>query len=174
MHTESVGTTARCYDKESVGRPKGGGAGTLSHGNMPLRNTAVTQPWSATQAPPTPKSPPREREQTPPREREQTPPIPPMPQASRSHRLVLEEGGKTYLSGVREIVHFDEQSVWLALIDRRLAIDGENLSIEGFCRESGEVTVNGYVTALNYYDDRRGGHNSRKGGLLGRWFSHEE
>lgn len=103
--------------------------------------------------------------------RAEIPNVRPNDGAKKAHRLVLEENGKAYLSGVREILRFDEQSVFLELTDRRLSIDGENLKIEGFCRESGEVTVDGKVSALCYYDDRRGIAERRKNGIFGKWFS---
>ncbi len=81
-----------------------------------------------------------------------------------AHNIILEDRKKLVLSGVSDVVSFDEISVVLETLKGRLNINGSNLHIHTLCLEDGNVTIEGNVDELMYEDSEQ---NKRKG-LFGR------
>lgn len=81
-----------------------------------------------------------------------------------AHNIILEDRKKLVLSGVSDVVSFDDISVVLETLKGRLNINGSNLHIQTLCLEDGNVTIEGNVDELMYEDSEQ---NKRKG-LFGR------
>lgn len=85
-------------------------------------------------------------------------------QPSLPHRLVLDERAHLEVSGVREIVRFDEHAVVLRTVQGMLQVQGEDLKLKTLLPDGGRVTVDGTVSAIAYAPDRAVGFFRR---LLG-------
>ena len=72
---------------------------------------------------------------------------------SKKHTLVLESRSKLDISAVDDVISFDEGLVSLAVGENILNISGEGLTIKNLSLENGELTVNGNITAMVYFDD---------------------
>lgn len=68
------------------------------------------------------------------------------------------------LTGIDEVISFDENTVTLDCGGTVLAVSGENLSIVRLSLESGQVGITGRIDAVVYTDEK-----PRKG-LFSRWF----
>lgn len=63
----------------------------------------------------------------------------------RPHRLTLDERQKLSVSGVEEVVSFDEESVAVRTVKGLLLIRGSGLRVDQLEKTSGELTVSGTV-----------------------------
>ena len=57
------------------------------------------------------------------------------------------------ITAVDDVVSFDETLVSLSVGETLLNISGEDLSIKNLSLENGEITINGKITAIVYFDD---------------------
>lgn len=79
-------------------------------------------------------------------------------------RLCLEGRRLLRVTGVKEVLRFDESAVVLRTGDRLLVVRGQGLALRQLTPEAGRVELRGLVEALSY---EQGG---RPGGLLRRLF----
>jgi sporulation protein YabP len=70
------------------------------------------------------------------------------------HKLTLNERSHLSMTGVTEVVGFDEESVVLHTALGVLEVQGENLKLKNFSPEGGQVIIDGLVTSL-YYEQPR-------------------
>ena len=76
---------------------------------------------------------------------------------NKPHNLILENRKKLSISGVTDVDSFDEKTVILYTPMGELTVQGKNLHVNGLDVETGEMSVEGDIWALNYGDkDRRG------------------
>lgn len=73
------------------------------------------------------------------------------------HKLTLNERSKLTMTGVTEVVSFDEDAVVLRTGFGTLVIQGKQLSLKTLSPEGGQVTVTGTVSALIYEQNRPAG-----------------
>lgn len=66
------------------------------------------------------------------------------------HNIVIEQCKNVHITGVTEVKAFDEETVVLDTVKGGLTIKGENLSIDGFSLESGDLQMQGDIYALIY------------------------
>ena len=85
--------------------------------------------------------------------------------------LVLENRGKLSISGVLDVLSFDDQIVIVETELGLLTIKGENLRINKLSIDTSEVIVEGEISGLNYSEKDM---ESKSGGILGRIFKWEE
>ena len=78
------------------------------------------------------------------------------------HNLVLQGRKELNMTGVKEVKAFDEETVVLDTSKGVLTIKGDNLAIESFSTESGDLKLTGDIWALVYSVD----HGSK--GMLRR------
>ena len=81
------------------------------------------------------------------------------------HRLTLEDRRQLSLTGVTEVDSFDENAVLLRTNRGPVTVRGEGLQLKGLNEESGQVRVEGTVTAILYEQTRSEGGFLRR--LLG-------
>ncbi len=75
-------------------------------------------------------------------------------QISRApHKLTMEERGRLWMTGVEEVESFDEGEVAVRTSMGLLCVRGEGLRVDKLEKTSGELTVSGKVTGLDYADD---------------------
>ena len=73
-------------------------------------------------------------------------------QIGRKHTLYLHERKTLTLTGVNEVTGFDEGGAVLATGAGELRIEGEELKVLRFDRETGELAVCGLVRGIYYAD----------------------
>lgn len=82
------------------------------------------------------------------------------------HNAILQDRSKLMLTGVTDVESFDEKKVELYTQLGQLVIRGSELHVNEMSLESGELTVEGEISALVYGDKDR----TRKPTLLGKLF----
>ena len=80
------------------------------------------------------------------------------------HKLTLNERKKLTMTGVTEVVSFEEDAVILKTALGTLVIQGRDLQLKTLSLEGGQVDVEGTVSALVYEEPKR------SGGVLHRLF----
>ena len=79
------------------------------------------------------------------------------PQMAFAHKLTLNQRNNLTMTGVTEVVSFDENAVVVQTDLGRLLIQGQELKLKTLSPEVGLVEVNGNVCALIYEEPKRGG-----------------
>lgn len=78
-----------------------------------------------------------------------------MEQTSGKHNAILENRSKLMLSGVTDVDSFDEQQILLFTELGELTVKGEDLHINEMSVESGNLSVEGDISAIVYGDKDR-------------------
>ena len=73
------------------------------------------------------------------------------------HQLSLTERKKLTMTGVTEVVSFDETAVVLETSLGNLIVQGQGLQLKTLSVDGGQVAVEGHVSALLYEEPRQGG-----------------
>ena len=73
------------------------------------------------------------------------------------HKLTLDERKSLTMTGVTEVVSFDEDSVLLRTALGTLLVQGQQLQLKTLTLEGGNVAVEGRISALTYEEPRQGG-----------------
>ena len=80
------------------------------------------------------------------------------------HRLTLNERRQLTMTGVTEVVSFDDSTVVLHTELGTLSVHGQQLQLKTLSVEGGQIAVEGSVTAMIYEEPKN------RTGLLGRLF----
>ena len=78
------------------------------------------------------------------------------------HRLILDERRHLEVTGVKEVLRFDETQVLLRTMKGLLGLQGEGLRLQTLNPEGGRVVVDGTVNTISYLGE------GTKGGILKR------
>ena len=73
------------------------------------------------------------------------------------HALTLDQRKKLTMTGVTEVVSFDDASVLLRTGLGTLMIQGRELQLKALAPEGGSVAVEGQICALSYEEPRQSG-----------------
>lgn len=84
-----------------------------------------------------------------------------MEEAHQPHVLQLKERKNLTMSGVTEVVSFDETAVILQTAQGTLTVQGRDLQLKTLSLEGGQVAVEGSVSALIYEEPRSGSWRQR-------------
>ena len=74
-----------------------------------------------------------------------------------THKLSLLDRKKLTMTGVEEVVSFDDTAVVLSTCLGRLTVQGQDLHLKTLTLEGGQVDVDGSISALTYEEPREGG-----------------
>lgn len=74
-----------------------------------------------------------------------------------AHRLTLNERKMLTMTGVTEVLSFDENAIALRTDLGILQIHGRELQLKALSQEAGNMVVEGTVSALVYEEPRQGG-----------------
>lgn len=77
------------------------------------------------------------------------------------HNLTLTERKSMTMTGVTEVIRFDECSVLLRTALGTLLVQGQDLQLKQLTLDGGNVAVDGQISALSYEEPRQGGWLSR-------------
>ena len=85
-----------------------------------------------------------------------------------NHSVQIDNREKMTITDIREIDSFDEEEIRASLRQGAMVIRGEDLHINKFSVESGELFVEGSIYALTYSDEsmKKGG----SGGFFSKMF----
>lgn len=76
--------------------------------------------------------------------------------------IIIEDRKKLTLTGIKDVITFDEETIILNSVLGKMTIKGSSLHILNFDTESGELVADGKLIALVYTsDERNGGFISR-------------
>ena len=67
-----------------------------------------------------------------------------------SHRLMLDNRKEASVTGVKDMISFDEKEILLQTADGRLQIRGSGLHVKGLNLEKGEAALAGHVDSIVY------------------------
>lgn len=81
------------------------------------------------------------------------------------HKLTLNERSSLSVTGVNEVITFDDHAVVMATQLGTLSVHGEGLQLKTLSTEGGQVAVDGQVSAIIYEEPRPTGLFKR---MLGR------
>ena len=78
-----------------------------------------------------------------------------MAQEQLPHRLTLSDRKALTMTGVTEVVRFEDTAVVLRTVQGDLMIHGQELKLKTLSLDGGQVAVDGTVTALVYEEPRQ-------------------
>ena len=76
---------------------------------------------------------------------------------SLNHSIIVENRNKFTLSGIEDVISFDEETVVTKSVSGKLLIKGENLHINNFDNNSFELSGNGKIHAIVYTSENING-----------------
>ena len=79
-----------------------------------------------------------------------------MEQSQMPHSMQLKERRNLTMSGVTEVVSFEETSVVLQTSLGTLIVQGQGLQLKTLSLDGGQVAVDGTISALVYEEPRQG------------------
>ena len=77
------------------------------------------------------------------------------------HKLTLNERKNLTMTGVTEVVSFDENAIVVHTALGTLIVQGKDLSLKTLSLDGGQVAVDGQIAALIYEEPRAGGFMRR-------------
>ena len=78
-----------------------------------------------------------------------------MAEEARSHTLQLRERKQLTMTGVSEVVSFEETAVVLQTSLGLLIVQGSGLQLKNLTLDGGQVAITGTIGALNYQEPRK-------------------
>ncbi len=75
--------------------------------------------------------------------------------AEKNHTLILENRQRAALTGISEVLAFDENQVVLLTEGGEIALTGEGLHVTRLMLEEGQLTVDGKLDGIIYTQRRR-------------------
>lgn len=84
-----------------------------------------------------------------------------------TQNLILENKEKLTITGVRDVLSFDDQIVILDTELGMLTVKGENIKINKLSIDSGDVILEGEINNLNYSKDN---FDKKQSSLIGKIF----
>ena len=84
---------------------------------------------------------------------------------STIQNVILENRNKLNISGIKEVISFDDETLLLDTSLGKMTVKGENIHIESFNTESGDLSAKGKFYAVVYMSDTK-----QSGGFLSRIF----
>ena len=84
----------------------------------------------------------------------------------QAHELLMKERKKISLTGVTEVLSFDDTAVVLKTVCGELTVEGGGLRISSLDTAHGTLEINGNIQAFSYFDKNKEGRK----GIIGRMF----
>ena len=88
-------------------------------------------------------------------------------QKEKEHKLVLDRREKATVTGVKDVISFDEKEILLQTEFGKMTVKGEGLHVKRLTLEKGEAELEGQVNGLLY---SAVGSVEEEGGFLNRLF----
>lgn len=68
------------------------------------------------------------------------------------HDVIIKSRNRLEMSGVSDVISYDENEILVVTDETSLSIEGENLKIEKFDSEKEDLTVNGLINGIFYFN----------------------
>ena len=88
-------------------------------------------------------------------------------QKEKEHKLVLDRREKATVTGVKDVISFDEKEILLQTEFGKMTVKGEGLHVKRLTLEKGEAELEGQVNGILY---SAVGSVEEEGGFLNRLF----
>ena len=85
------------------------------------------------------------------------------------HRIVMEKRENIEITGVLDVISFDEETIIVDTEMGVLIMRGAGLHVNKLSLEAGELEVDGEIVSLNY-EDQTGYKKGKAGSLFGKMF----
>ncbi len=95
----------------------------------------------------------------------QTKPLSPPELAETQQIVTLTDRRRLSVSGITEVIRFDDTTAAFDTVQGRLTVRGENLRVERLDVDAGNLILKGTISALGYT-----GNNAEKSGVFGKIF----
>lgn len=82
-------------------------------------------------------------------------------------KLVMQDRRKVELTGVTEVISFDNKEIMLETVEGMLRFGGEDLHVKRLTLERGEIVLEGRVQEISYHESAK---DKTAGSILGRLF----
>lgn len=82
-----------------------------------------------------------------------------------SQNVIIENRKKLDISGVKDVLEFDDETILLVSQLGKITIKGETIHITAFNNETGDLTATGKIHAVVYMTDEK-----NSGGFISRIF----
>lgn len=79
--------------------------------------------------------------------------------------VIIENRKKLNISGIKDVSSFDDETILLDTVFGKMTIKGENLHIESYNTQTGDLVAKGKVYAVVYMSDTK-----TSGGFISRIF----
>ena len=70
------------------------------------------------------------------------------------HDVLIKSRKRMEMTGISDVSSFDEAEIIVQTQSSDVSIEGENLKIERFNSENGELVLNGLITGMFYYNKK--------------------
>ncbi len=70
-----------------------------------------------------------------------------------SQNVIIESRKRLEMSGIKDVISFDDETILLDSVMGRITVKGEELHIESFNTSSGDLSASGTVHAVVYMSD---------------------
>ena len=84
-----------------------------------------------------------------------------------AHKLVMQNRNHVDLTGITEVVSFDNKEIELETIEGAVRFAGEDLLVKRLSLEMGEAELDGWICEIIYHESRK---EKTAGGVLSRVF----
>ena len=71
----------------------------------------------------------------------------------KDHNVIIDNREKLNVSGVTDVVSFDEETILLKTVMGKITVKGENLHIVSFDNDIGDLVTEGKIHAVIYMSD---------------------
>ena len=78
------------------------------------------------------------------------------------HKLTLNERNMLTMTGVTEVISFDDTAVVLRTCLGILTVQGQQLQLKNLSQDGGQLAVDGHISALSYEEPRNRGSTWRR------------
>lgn len=72
----------------------------------------------------------------------------------KKQEIILRDRSKLTMTGVNDVVNFDESGIMISSCNGEISVDGEELRIVNLSSESGEIEIEGRIGGVFYFDER--------------------
>ena len=86
-------------------------------------------------------------------------------QGNKEQNIEIENRNKIRLTGVVDIISFDDETITILTVLGKMIIKGDELKILNFGNETGDMEAEGKINAVVYLNDSKG-----KNSLMGKLF----
>lgn len=89
------------------------------------------------------------------------------PRKQMGQKLVMQDRERVELTGVTEVISFDNKEIFLETTEGAVKFGGENLHVKRLTLERGEVELEGRINEFSYHESQK---DKTAGSMLSRLF----